>query len=187
MSKGVEATGWFNNGTKQVGDLEGRVNGTNVLNLLAAGVAITGTLSTSGTATVTAGGLVVTAGDLTMTAGNVDMVVGTLDLQNGGAVTQGTSKSTGVTLSTMSGQITTHAAALAAGVEVSFIVTNTLVGANDVIIANVVSGDTAAGEHIVVVTRVASGSYTLTLSNLSGSSASDAIVINVAVIHGAAS
>jgi hypothetical protein len=55
----------------------------------------------------------------------------------GGAVTQSTSKATGVTLSKPAGEITTHDASLAGAAEVSFVVTNTFVGINDV----PVSGD----------------------------------------------
>jgi hypothetical protein len=50
----------------------------------------------------------------------------------GGTVTQLTSKSTAVALNKLCGQITMHNAALAAGARVSFVVTNSTVGASDV-------------------------------------------------------
>jgi hypothetical protein len=133
-----------------------------------------------------ASGATITAGDLTVTAGNIDVVAGTLDVQDGGAITQVTNKGTGVSLSTYSGQITTTNAALAAGVEVTFVVTNTLVAINDVVIVNVQSGGTP-GEYMAAVTTVAAGSFHITLTNLSGSSASDAVILNFVVIKGAAS
>lgn len=133
-----------------------------------------------------ASGATLTAGDLTVTAGNIDAVAGTLDVQDGGAVTQATNKSTGVTLNTYSGQITMDDAALAAGVEVTFIVTNSLVAINDVVIVNIQSGGTP-GEYMAAVTTVAAGSFRITLSNLSGSSAEDAVILNFVVIKGAAS
>ncbi len=103
----------------------------------------------------------------------------------GGAVTQGTSKATGVTLSKPCGAITTHNAELAGGAEVSFAVTNTLVAATDVVVACVKSG-AATGTYVASVSAVGAGSFTVTLSNL-GTTASEALVINFAVIKAAAS
>jgi hypothetical protein len=103
----------------------------------------------------------------------------------GGTVTQTTSKSTGVELNKISGQITTHAAALAAGNEVSFTVTNSTVAATDVVIVNMQSGNTA-DKYSIWVDAVAAGSFRIGLVNLSGSSGSEAIVINFAVIKAVA-
>ena len=52
----------------------------------------------------------------------------------GGAVTQATSKSTGVTLNKPCGAITMHNASLAGDAEVSFTVTNSEVAATDVVL-----------------------------------------------------
>jgi len=101
----------------------------------------------------------------------------------GGAVTQITSKATGVTLSKVAGTITTHAAALAAAVEVTFTVTNTTVAITDVIVLSIQSGGTS-GEYLAHVTDVGAGSFDITLANMSASSASDAVLINFAVIKG---
>ena len=103
----------------------------------------------------------------------------------GGAVTQETSKATGVTLSKVAGAITTHDAALAGGAEVSFVVTNTLVAATDVPVVAVKSG-ASTGTYVASVSAVAAGSFTVTLSNL-GSTASEALVLNFAIIKAAAS
>jgi hypothetical protein len=104
----------------------------------------------------------------------------------GGVVTQATSKATGVTLNKLSGQITTHNAALAAGAEVSFTVTNNQVAATDVPCIAWASGGTA-GVYAVDVTAVGSGSFRITISNLHTASLSEAIVINFVIVKGASS
>ena len=100
-----------------------------------------------------------------------------------GAVTQASNKSTGVTLSQMQGVITMNNAALAAGVEVAFVVTNTLVELTDTVAIAIQSGGTA-GEYLAHVSTVANGSFIITLANLSTSSASDAVIINFYVLRG---
>lgn len=103
----------------------------------------------------------------------------------GGAVTQETSKATGVTLSKVTGAITTHDASLAGGAEVSFVVTNSTVAATDVPVVAIKSGATT-GTYVASVSTVAAGSFTVTLSNL-GTTAGEALVINYVVLKGAAS
>lgn len=88
---------------------------------------------------------------------------------SGGTVTQATSRTTGVTLNTMTGLITCNSASLAAGAEASFVVTNSSVAATDTVIVNVVSSST--GTPVAFVTAVAAGSFTITLSNLHASTA----------------
>ena len=61
----------------------------------------------------------------------------------GGTVTQASNKSTGVTLNAESGQITMNGAALGAGAEVSFTVTNSKISSTDVVLVNHSSGGTA--------------------------------------------
>ena len=101
-----------------------------------------------------------------------------------GAVTQLTSKSTGVTLNKSSGQITMNNASLANVTNVSFTLTNNTIGLNDVVVLSVASGATAGGYNCWISGK-ATGSCTITLRNLSGGSLSEAVVINFAVIHGA--
>ena len=101
----------------------------------------------------------------------------------GGAVVQGTSKAEGVTLNKPAGEITTHDASLAGGAEVSFVVTNSFVGLNDVPVVCVRSGATT-GTYVASVSAVAAGSFTVTLSNL-GTTAGEALVLNYAIIKGA--
>ena len=103
----------------------------------------------------------------------------------GGAVTQATSKSTGVTLNKVCGQITTHDASLAAAAEVAFTVTNSFVAATDVVVASIASGGTS-GAYNLQVSATAAGSFDLALGNMSAGSLGEAVVINFAVIKAAA-
>jgi hypothetical protein len=101
----------------------------------------------------------------------------------GGTVTQATSKSTGVTLSKQSGQITMDVAALAASTTVSFVLTNTIIEANDVLILNHVSAGTAGAYTLNA--QVSAGSASINVRNVSLGSLSEAIVIQFVVINAA--
>jgi hypothetical protein len=101
----------------------------------------------------------------------------------GGTVTQATSKSTGVTLSKQSGQITMDAAALNASTTVSFVLTNTIIEANDVLILNHVSAGTAGAYTLNA--QVSAGSASINVRNVTLGSLSEAIVIQFVVINGA--
>lgn len=103
----------------------------------------------------------------------------------GGAVTQLSSRSTGVTLSKLCGTITGNNTSLAANTQAEFVVTNTLVAAVDTINISVASGPTAA-TSIFTISGVANGSFTIRISNVSGSTAdTGAPIINFTVIKGA--
>jgi hypothetical protein len=104
-----------------------------------------------------------------------------------GTVTQATDKATGVTLSKSAGRITMNNAALAGGAVVSFILTNSLISANDVVIVNVSSNTTgsAAGAYTTYVSYMAAGTCLISLRNLSATSYSEAVIINFSIIHGA--
>jgi hypothetical protein len=99
---------------------------------------------------------------------------------DGGAVTQATSKSTGVTLSKKCGQITMDDAALAANTTVSFTLTNTTIAATDIIVLNHVSAGTA-GSYLLNA-QAAAGSASINVRNITSGSLSEAIVIGFAVI-----
>ena len=99
---------------------------------------------------------------------------------DGGAVTQATSKSTGVTLSKKCGQITLNGAALAADTTVSFTLTNTTVAATDIIVLNHVSGGTA-GSYLLNA-QAAAGSASINVRNITSGSLSEAIVIGFAIV-----
>ena len=102
----------------------------------------------------------------------------------GGAVTQATNRTTGVTLSKLCGTITTNNASLAAEASANFTVTNTLVAANDVVVVAIQSG-TDGGNTAVSVVTVAAGSFVIKVSNhnaAAGTAETGAILINFAVI-----
>lgn len=103
----------------------------------------------------------------------------------GGAVTQATSKSTTVALNKVTGQITMNAAALAAGVEVVFTVTNTSVVATDVVVPSIASGGTA-GAYGVGISSTGAGTFDVVVTNQSSGSLSEALVINFVVLKGVA-
>lgn len=98
----------------------------------------------------------------------------------GGAVTQATSKSTGVTLDKKCGQITLNAASLAADTTVSFVLTNNTVASTDILVLNHVSAGTA-GAYLLNA-RAGSGSATIDVRNVTASPLSEAIVIGFVVI-----
>lgn len=100
----------------------------------------------------------------------------------GGAVTQLTSRTTGVTLNTVTGAITLFAAAGSA-TPASFVVTDSAVAATDTIQMSVKSG---TNSYLAYVSQVAAGSFTVTFSATVGT-ASDSPVFNFAVVKGAAS
>jgi hypothetical protein len=97
------------------------------------------------------------------------------------AVTQATSKSTGVTANTSAGQITMNGAALNTATNVTFTLTNSTLSAKDVLILNVTNG--TSGAYNAFVSSMAAGSATITLRNISAGSLSEAVVINFAIIH----
>lgn len=100
----------------------------------------------------------------------------------GQAVVQATSRSTGVTINAVCGQITGNAASLAAGAEALFVVTNSAVGIQDVVLLSVQSGPTA-GTSIFTVAAVAAGSFTIKIRNLAAATAdTGAPILNFAVI-----
>ncbi len=101
-----------------------------------------------------------------------------------GTVTQATSKSTGVTMNKSMGRITMNNASLAAGTSVTFTLTNSLISANDVVIASVSGGGTA-GAYWPFVSSQASGSAVIGLYNNTAGALGEAVIINFAVIHGA--
>lgn len=94
-----------------------------------------------------------------------------------GSVTQASSKSTGVTLNNVAGTITMNNASLAAAAEVTFTVTNSKVSAGDVIVVNHGTAGTG-GTYLVQAHTIADGSFKITVGNVSGSGAAEAIVLN---------
>ena len=101
-----------------------------------------------------------------------------------GTVTQLTDKTTAVTLNKSSGRITMNSAALAGNTAVSFTLNNSLLSANDTVIV-CISGGATTGAYTSYVTSLTTGSAILTLRNLTGTSYSEAVILNYAIIHGA--
>lgn len=94
----------------------------------------------------------------------------------GGTVTQATSKSTGVTLNKVCGQITMNNAALASGASVTFTVTNSTCTTLTMALVNHVSGGTA-GSYRVQGGNYANGSFGITVTNISGGPLSESPVL----------
>jgi hypothetical protein len=99
----------------------------------------------------------------------------------GGAVTQGTSRTTGVTLNKTSGAITLFSAAGTTSAT-TFTVTNSTVAATDVIILNQKSGTDL---YDLMVTAVAAGSFNITFRTTGGTT-TEQPVFNFAVIKAVA-
>ena len=93
----------------------------------------------------------------------------------GGTVTQATDKSTGVTLSKLTGDITMNNATLNADTTVSFTLTNTLIEANDYVMVQHVSGGTVGSYTVSAV--AAAGSAVITVRNITTGNLGEAIVI----------
>jgi hypothetical protein len=105
----------------------------------------------------------------------------------GGAVTQGTSVTTAVELNKLCGQITTFAQTLAAGVDVTFQLTNSFIAAGDVVIVSTKSyGGTADGIPIASVQSTAAGSCKINIRNTGAVTLDALAVINFAVIKAVA-
>jgi hypothetical protein len=130
------------------------------------------------------GGTTITVYDLSRPLlGSSESAVG-YSTGTGGTVTQSTNKATGVTLNKRCGQIVMNNASLAAAAEVSFTLTNSNIGATDVVYTCIASGATA-GAYNTQVDAVANGSCRIAIGNKSSGSLSEAIVLNFVVIKSA--
>jgi len=111
----------------------------------------------------------------------------------GGAVTQLTSRTTGVTLNKLSGQITLVAGSLAGHEADEFTLTNSFIAATDVVLVNIKSGAAAATRkyYTVGVTSVSAGSCTISVGNNDNgalpATGTDTLVLSFVVIKGVAS
>jgi len=104
----------------------------------------------------------------------------------GGTVTQLTSKATGVTLNTVSGEITTSNSNLNGDATVSFTLTNSAIANTDVMIINHVSGGTVG--RYVFNAACNAGSADITIRNITaggGGNEAAALVLRYVVIKGA--
>ena len=105
----------------------------------------------------------------------------------GGAVTQITSRSTGVTMvpnPCLSGTITTDTTSLAAEASAEFIVTNSAVAIGDTVVVSIRSGAVGVGT-IVSVSTVTAGTFTIRVHNgnaSGGTAETGALLINFPII-----
>jgi hypothetical protein len=159
------------------------------------GLTLVESTTLTGTTTTNGGNLRLNGNTLSSTNTNGNIVLdpdGTGEIQHaaktgyatgtGGTVTQATSKSTGVTLNKVCGQITMNNAQLNRVTSVTFTLTNSFIAATDVVVVNIASGATA-GAYTITVEVVAAGSCNISLHNLlTGTDLSEAVVLNFAVI-----
>jgi hypothetical protein len=105
----------------------------------------------------------------------------------GGTVTQLTSKSTTVTLNKPSGQIIMNNAALAAGASVMFQVSCSVCSHYDVPIATGAWTVVTPENYRIEATKISypGGTFFIKVTNVSGTSLSEALTINFAIIKGA--
>lgn len=144
--------------------------GVNALSITRSGTAVTG---------FTFGTLIASSGSIksTSTSGGVGYATGA-----GSAVTQASSRTTGVTINAVCGAITLVSAAGSA-TPASFTVTNSAVAATDVVVVSQKSG---TDKYIVLVTAVAAGSFQITFYTTGGTT-SEQPVFNFAIVKAVAS
>ena len=105
----------------------------------------------------------------------------------GGTVTQSVSRTTGVTLSKVTGTIITDTTSLAAGAFADFTVTNTAVALSDVVIPNIRSGSNSGNTSVRVLSKAA-GSFVIRVFNQAAATAeTGAIIIDFVIMKGSAS
>jgi hypothetical protein len=100
-------------------------------------------------------------------------------------VTQATNRTTGVTINAQTGNIVTNTASLAAEASATFVVTNSKVSINDVVILAQRSGSNGGGTD-VLVSAVTNGTFSITVTNnnaAAGTAETGAIIINFAIVH----
>lgn len=175
---GFYAPGSLTGATTNYGFLSGLAAASGRWNFYASGTAANylngdlriGTTTQSGTAKLTV------AGDVLLTTGNLGYATG-----SGGAVTQATSRTTGVTLNKSNGAITLVSAAGTTTWQ-TFVVTNSTVAATDTVIVVQKSGTDLNEIH---VTAVAAGSFNVSFRTTGGTT-TEQPVFNFAVIKAVA-
>jgi hypothetical protein len=129
------------------------------------------------TSTPTVPGLLTCQAGITATSPTVGLGYGT---GAGGTVVQATNKSTGVTLSKVTGTITMNNAALNLDTVVTFTLTNTVIAATDMVLVEHASAGTV-GAYIATAVAAAS-SAAISVTNVSAGNLSEAIVLRFVVI-----
>jgi hypothetical protein len=103
----------------------------------------------------------------------------------GASVTQGTSKTQGVTINAKAGVVTMHNAALAASAAVQFTMTNSAISGTDVVVTCQGTGGTA-GAYQADCVDVGAGTAIFRVVNTSAGSLSEAVTLNFVVIDSVA-
>jgi hypothetical protein len=196
----ITSAGRVGIGTTTPGNLFVVSNGGNEgLEFVPAVAANSSTIQSYNRTTTTYNNLDLRATDYTFKIGTTDKAVlnasgnfllsgGTLGYTtgSGGTVTQLTSKSTPVTLNKPSGTITMFTTtSLAAGASVGFVLNNSLIEADDVIVANHNAGGGTANAYAVQVLTASAGSVVLRVTNLTGGALAEAVKINFAIFKAA--
>jgi hypothetical protein len=184
---GISLSGGNGNVTVSTTITGGTVTGVSVasptLTVSGSPITTTGTITIDLPSTITLTGNI-TGGNLIstgrITSANATAGIG-YATGAGGTVTQGTSRTTSVTINKMSGAITLFSAAGTSGYT-TFTVTNSTVAATDVIIVNQKSG---TDKYQAFVSAVAAGSFAITFSDISGTT-TEQPVFNFAVIKAVA-
>lgn len=162
------------------------ISASGTLDVLGAAT-ITGTLAVTGNVAINTNkfnitatnGNVSSAGSILSTSATAGMGYGT---GAGGTVTQGTSRTTGVTINKVSGAITLVSAA-GSTTPATFTVTNSTVAATDTILVSQKSGTDL---YTISVSRVATGEFDITFNTKSGTT-TEQPVFNFVVIKGVTS
>lgn len=115
---------------------------------------------------------------LTNSSGGIGYATG-----NGGTATQTTNRTTAVTLNKLAGTISLFNATAAQGT-FSFLVNNSTVSANDVIIVNVKTSTTPANTYVPSVTQVNAGSFRISITVPTAIGIADTPQINFLVLKG---
>ena len=121
-------------------------------------------------------------GNLTHSEGLKVKGTGGLGYAFGGAVTQLTSRDTGVTLNTPSGTITLFSTTVTAGTMNKFTLTNSCIQATDVVVVGVRASN--SGTFNVFVNRTTAGVCDIVVQNLVTVATAQAVHINFAIIKG---
>lgn len=184
---GISLSGGNGNVTVSTTITGGTVTGVTVssttLTVTGSPITTTGTITINLPTTITLTGNI-TGGNLIstgrITSANATAGIG-YATGAGGTVTQGTSRTTSVTINKMSGAITLFSAA-GTSAYTTFTVTNSTVAATDVIIVNQKSG---TDKYQAFVSAIAAGSFAITFSDISGTT-TEQPVFNFAVIKAVA-
>jgi hypothetical protein len=121
----------------------------------------------------------------TLSSGKMGYPTGT-----GGTVTQGTSRTTGVTLNKITGEIVLYAVGIAGHEADEFVLTNSTIEANDVIMLCIKNGGSlAAGTrkyYVTSVNTVGAGTCTISVGNIdNGAITSESPTLQFVVLKGA--